>query len=696
MPTSNSSQAQSHDMHIIGLKYLWVTILCFIIMVIAGLFRSQQPFVSVSYYLPLHLALELSSIVVSFAVSATAWYGFHKTKTTREMVVSVTFMAAGIIDFIHALSFKGMPDFFTVNDTGTAAAYWLAARLIIGIGVIAAIYLHGHVKHRRLPQLLILSMIIIITTLVVVMTKNEPYSGLAFFNGETGGLTILKISLEYVIIGIYLWAFFALSASRDWDLRLVILLRYALILAIFSELAFTLYLSPYGYFNAIGHLFKTVSYYLVFNALFTFTISRPYEELTKANIELQSLYNQSEEQRREIHASVARIGSALSSSLNLDQALKQIADLISDIFRCGCTIVITGKHHHGGIRTMAYSASNPGVLLNSEQTLRLCRNAITNLEPEVINNSAFTELNIVDYECEEDARCFVCVPMILAARVLGVITLYTPDKDFLNDDDINLIKALASHAAVAVHNAISYELESRVAFVLQNAILDSSNVTTENLDIVHAYKPAVDGTLVGGDFYDIIDLHDGRIAFAIGDVSGKGIEAAVYAAMAKYSLRAHLQTCQSPVELIRLLDTTIADQTNAAIFITMFFGILDTRTGELEYVNAGHNPPIYNHDDRYDTLEPTGTILGANISQDYSSNRIMIENGGLLVIYTDGISEARHSKEMFNTEGIIGKMQELQNQDTQTIVSGILKAAIDFADGEQKDDVAIMALKFKK
>lgn len=693
MSTSNASSAQSNETHAIGLKYLWVAIICAVAMVVAGLFRSHQPFVSVSYYLPLHLALELSSIVVSFAVSASAWYGFQRTKESREILLSIAFMTAGVVDFIHTLSYKGMPNFLTINDPGTAAAYWLLARFITGMGILAAIYIRVRMTSAWTPRLLIMSTIAILGALIVTITVNEPYSGLAFFNEQTGGLTVLKISLEYLIIGMYVWAFFALSTSLNWDLRLVILLRYALIVAVFSELAFTMYLNPYGFFNALGHIFKTVSYYLIFRGLFAFTISRPYEELAETNIKLQSLYNQSEEQRREINESIARIGNALSSSLNLEQALKQIADLISGIFKCECTIVATSKQHPGGIRTMAYSGSNPDVLLTSEQVLHLCHDSIENLEPKIIHNSDFSKLNLDSYECGESDKCLVCVPMILNAGMLGIISLYTPDKDFLKDDDIDLVKALASHAAVAVHNAISYEVESRVAFVLQNAILSSSNVNADNIEIVHAYKPAVDGTLVGGDFYDIVDLHDGRIAFAIGDVSGKGIESAVHSAMVKYSLRAHLQTCQSPGELIRRLDITIANQTDTAIFVTMFFGILDTRTGDLEYVNAGHNPPVHMHDTEYDTLEPTCGILGADISHEYASNRINMQKGNLLLAYTDGISEARIGSMMFGTEGIIDELHKLRENDTQTIVSGILKAALGFADGEQKDDVVIMALK---
>lgn len=680
----------------IGLKYLWASIFCAVAMVLAGLFKSQQPFVSVSYYLPLHLVLELSSIVVSFAVSASAWYGFQRTKLAREMLVSMTFMAAGMVDFIHTLSYKGMPDFLSINDAGTAAAYWLLARLIVGIGVLLAVYVRGQIKRTWTPILFIVSVISALGLIVVMITRYEPYSGLAFFNDTVGGLTPLKISLEYLVISLYVWAFFALSVNRSWDPRLVVLLRYALILAVFSELAFTLYLNPYGYFNALGHIFKTISYYLVFKALFAYAVITPYEQLAKMNIELQTLYNKSEQQRHEINESIARIGSALSSSLDLDQALKQIADLVAGIFKCECTIVITGKRHNGGIQTMAYSGANRDILLTDKQTVQLCRSSIESLEPKFIDNSVLNELKLSDLQCEGNSRCLVCIPMIVSNRALGVITLYTPDKDFLSADDIELIKVFASHAAVAVHNAISYELESRVAFVLQNAILTSSSVSTDKLEVVHAYKPAVDGTLVGGDFYDLIDLHNGKIAFTVGDVSGKGVEAAVYAAMIKYSLRAHLQTCSSPDELICLLDKTIAGQTESTIFATMFFGMLDIETGRLDYVNAGHNPPIYLQNGGFKSLDPTCAILGAEINQTYKSNSITLENDSLLLLYTDGVSEARRDKELFGSEGIRNKMSALLDQDTQTIVSGILASALEFAGGEQKDDVVIMALRMKK
>ncbi len=130
---TNSLTSAKEKSSLVDKRYLWIVLTCTLLMIVAGLLRWPKPFVSVSYYLSFHMIAELSSIVVSFAVFATAWYGYRQTRSLRDLIVTVTFLATALTDTIHTLSYKGMPAFLTPNDAGTAAGYWLLARLLVGV-----------------------------------------------------------------------------------------------------------------------------------------------------------------------------------------------------------------------------------------------------------------------------------------------------------------------------------------------------------------------------------------------------------------------------------------------------------------------------------------------------------------------------------------------------------------------------------
>jgi len=648
-----------------------LVVLCAALMAAAGLLTSPQPFTKVSYYLQFHLIAELSSVVVSFAVFATAWYGFRRTHSLRDGAISAAFLATGLADAIHTLSYKGMPDFLSVNDPGTAAGYWLLARFLVGVGLIVACHVDPKsVCGRFAPIGVIAAALAVVSGFAAIMVIHNPDSGLWFFNQKIGGLTPLKIAFEYVVIATYCYAFVALNKGCGWDTRSIRLLRYSLIIAIFAELSFTLYLSPYGYFNAIGHVLKTIAYYLVLQALFVSAISKPYEEL-------EVLYKQAQKHGEEMQQSISRIGNALSSSLHLDEALEQIAELVADVLRAECVIAVVPSNRSNELKLAA---------------------RITDVDEEVrttVLPLAREALGTKDVASSAGGTV-VSSPMVYLERALGAITILSKNGTAFSDAEIEVLQLFASHAAVAVHNSLSFELESRIANLMQKSILKSSQPDNDSIEIVPYYEPAVDGTLVGGDFYDVIELPEGKIGLCIGDVSGKGVEAAVHTAMVKYSLRAHLKTNPSPAKVLWLLSQAISEATAGEIFVTMFFGILETRTGRFIYANGGHEPPIHASSGSFKTLDTTGAILGLNYLSEYQNSEVQLHPGDTLLFFTDGISEARKGGRLFGSERIAEIVVSANGDDIAETVARIREAAVEFAGGVFKDDAAILALRLTK
>jgi len=675
-------------------RYLAIALSCAVVTTAVYVFHLYGTDIPGSYFTPLHLALELSSIVVSLAVFAVGWYGYRQTGNARELVIAVTFGAAGLVDLIHSLTYQGMPDFLGANSPGKAAAYWLLARLVVGVGLVAASLVRPAQRAGKLwPRCLAFSAAGLVTASTVFFTAYGDPVGHALYRQIGQPPTVLKSGMEFVAIGLYLAAFALLSPRRGWDPAVVGMLRSGLILAVFAELAFTAYTSPFGWMNMLGHVFKTGAYYLILASLFVTSVRRPYEELSRARDELQALYIDAREHRREIEQSFASIGTALSASLQPQQALDLIATLAAEMHHVDCSVVISldrlGETTQVAVRgDLCHVVERPVdvALVAGRQAIQLCRPMMAN----DLQSTGWIDCSFTEPDC---IRSMVCAPMIYGGEALGMVAVFSHTGNAFEEGDVNLLEGFASHAAVAVHNALSYERESRIADVLQKSLMSSHAVRTDRFEIAQVYQPAGTEALVGGDFYDVHDLADGRIAIAIGDVSGKGLPAAVHTAMVKYMLRAYAAEGHSPAAAMRLLNEAVDAGTDAGTFITMFFGILDGRTAEMVYASAGHEPAIYSHDGVGLTLPATGPALGAGIDLDYAEGRLRLERNGVLLLYTDGISEARSGGDLFGTEGVKASLQACAELSSEEVAACVHRQAIEYAGGELKDDAAILAIR---
>lgn len=218
-----------------------LVVVCVLLIILTHALESAATPITKGVYVPIHLLLELVSIVVSLAVFTTGWYGYKQTGNSRDLLIGVVFLATGVTDLIHALSYQGMPDFLGDPSAGKAAAYWVLSRLIVGVGLLGASLIRPPFKVRWLtPALLLAASALIIGGFVAVATLTEPAFGNLFYNPITK-LTSLKIGLEILAMTFYATAFVALTDSRGWTRRSPSTLRAALLVAIFAELAFTLY-----------------------------------------------------------------------------------------------------------------------------------------------------------------------------------------------------------------------------------------------------------------------------------------------------------------------------------------------------------------------------------------------------------------------------------------------------------------------
>jgi phosphoserine phosphatase RsbU/P len=202
-----------------------------------------------------------------------------------------------------------------------------------------------------------------------------------------------------------------------------------------------------------------------------------------------------------------------------------------------------------------------------------------------------------------------------------------------------------------VADRLSLKNDLEIAREIQQAMLPKGPFEADGIEAFGMTRPA---NTVGGDFYDVLPLPDGRVLITLGDVAGKGSPAALLMALLLAMLRTLVDEGLEPAELVRRLNVQIMKQAPTTRFITLFLGVFDPRTGELRFVNAGQNPPLLRRaSGGYERLREGGVALGMFDRSQYTTGRTELQCGDVLIMYSDGITEAENTAgQPFDEEGL--------------------------------------------
>ncbi len=290
-------------------------------------------------------------------------------------------------------------------------------------------------------------------------------------------------------------------------------------------------------------------------------------------------------------------------------------------------------------------------------------------------------------------RSMLGVPMHYAGKVVGVLhvdwcRVYEPPAW-----EIPLLEIAADRCAIAVENVRIYEHEHDIAQTLQKALL-SPSISIHGLDIGYFYGSATSETLVGGDFYDVFEIRPGHVAFSIGDVSGKGMGAATVTALAKNTLRALGIEGLPPETVLAKSNAVVSRFTHADTFITGIYGLIDTGSLRLTYCSAGHPPPAVVGSTGVRLLTEHGPVLGAIPGADYTCAVEHLERDEAVVLYTDGLTEARSPEgDFYGEERLVERLGSMTGAAPQDIATRLFEDIWEFSGGKLRDDVAILVLK---
>lgn len=238
------------------------------------------------------------------------------------------------------------------------------------------------------------------------------------------------------------------------------------------------------------------------------------------------------------------------------------------------------------------------------------------------------------------------------------------------------------------------ERQRSIAEALQDSLLPMLPVKCSGLMIANKYIAALDEARVGGDFLDVFEVAPGKVALVVGDVSGKGLSAAVDVAMTKYYIRSYLyEHPDAPDEVMSLVNNALLRNDAPERFVTAFLAIVDTGTRIITYASAGHEPVLVKRGERggIDELWPTGLALGIDGSSGYVSRHTSLGPGDCLLLYTDGATEARSPDgEMLTTEGLREILDRISLENTAMAIHEVFEAVKEFSGSQLRDDMALL------
>jgi len=240
----------------------------------------------------------------------------------------------------------------------------------------------------------------------------------------------------------------------------------------------------------------------------------------------------------------------------------------------------------------------------------------------------------------------------------------------------------------------AYVRERRVSETLQQALLPRVPERIDTLQIVSAYRAALEEAQIGGDFFDVFRLSSSLLGVVVGDVSGKGVDAAARTALAKYTLRAYAYQNPSPSAVVESLNNVLTRELEREAFITLLFGLFDTQRRTFTYVNAGHLPPLCLSctDGGVSELPGEGMAVGITTGSRYTQNTVELQQGDRILLYTDGVTEARGNKDFFGVERLKEFALAHRLASPRDFVDGLLNILQDWSGGHLRDDVAILLI----
>ena len=439
---------------------------------------------------------------------------------------------------------------------------------------------------------------------------------------------------------------------------------------------------------------------------------------TALAVERAQLYESERAARAEAEAAQRRLaflaeaGPLLAASLDYEATLGTLARLCVPALADWCSIDMLGED--GSIRQLALAHSDPEKVELARELRRrypvdlqdpsgvanVVRTGRSELYPDITDE--MLDQMVADPERRRIARelglrSVMVVPLVARNRTLGTVTFIAAESDRrYGATDLALAEDLARRAALAVDNALLYRERDYVARTLQQSLLPPELPAIPGVEVAARYRPAGVGNEVGGDFYDVFDTGDVCWGLLVGDVRGKGADAAAVMGLARHTIRATAMYERRPSRILYALNEAIRSQAAEERFCTVVYVRLKEAEGgvRLTISCGGHPLPIVlRADGAMESVARPGTLLGLLPDPNLSDQVVDLSPGDLIVMYTDGVTEERANGSFFGEARLGAIIADSVGLSAGEVAQRIEDGVLGFAEGAPRDDLAVLVLR---
>jgi sigma-B regulation protein RsbU (phosphoserine phosphatase) len=420
-------------------------------------------------------------------------------------------------------------------------------------------------------------------------------------------------------------------------------------------------------------------------------------------IENARLYTRVARQARQLTL-LTEISRELTSILNVDQLLKRIADLLTRIIDYQMFSILlldpSGSmlQHRFSLRFKESAQLKDDIPLGKGLVGYAAEHGEAVLVPDVSKDPRYIQAN-------PETHSELCIPLIYKDKVIGVLDIEHTRRGYFNEDHVRIMTTMAAQVAIAIENATLYERIARqekrlehdlaLARELQFRLLPPKLPVLKNAELASRFAPA---RQIGGDLYDFLKYSGhGVTAIAVGDVSGKGAPAAIYAALVSGIARSHAAEEPSAAHMLEAVNLSLSERPIEGQYVSMIYGIWDDNQLTMQLANSGLPRPLFCRNGKVEEIQATGLPIGLFANATYEELTIQGKRGDAFVFFSDGILDATSSKgHMFGRHKLEAMVKENAARSAEELVDAIFKAVSSHAQGvEAFDDQTIVVLKVK-
>jgi serine phosphatase RsbU (regulator of sigma subunit) len=408
---------------------------------------------------------------------------------------------------------------------------------------------------------------------------------------------------------------------------------------------------------------------------------------------------------------LARAGGLLAESLDYPKTLTAVTNLVVPQLADWASVEILEPD--GSVQSLAVSHVDPEKVAFAKEFRRrrppdlsaptgvghVITSGRAELVPEITDEmiAAIDDPEVKGLVRELRLRSVMIVPLAARGRTLGAMTfVWAESGNTYTSADLAFAQTFAARIALVIDNARLFRDRDHIARTLQQSLLPPEPPAIEGVDLAARYRPSGEGIDVGGDFYDAFDIGDGEWTVALGDVCGKGPDAAALMGMVRHTIRAAAIRERAPARVLATVNAAVGRQTSEDQFCTAVAARLRPQEGQIIVwiCVAGHPPPVVlRGDGSLHWIRGAGALLGVFDDAQLADDELRLTPGDTLILYTDGVTEERGAQGALGEDGLAALLEGAAGAAASEIVDRIERAVLAHGSGEPRDDIAILAVR---